>query len=112
MVGETTAIRQMAPLFRNKLWDFWSPHLAPSNPNQILHRERHCTEAHMAARNFSEHARVTAICVNLALDTVEADIRRELDQAGDDAAKVLRRILAQLRAHRVTNSEIKPLGSC
>ena len=33
----------------------------------------------MARNNHAEHARVTAICVNLALDGVEADIRQELD---------------------------------
>ena len=38
----------------------------------------------MARKNHSEHARVTAICVNLALDQIEADISKELEQAAHD----------------------------
>ena len=43
----------------------------------------------MAVKNHAEHARVTAICVNLALDSVEADLREELDQVADEAAAAL-----------------------
>jgi hypothetical protein len=38
----------------------------------------------MARRNYVEHARVTAICVNLALDGVEADIQEELEWVTDE----------------------------
>ena len=46
----------------------------------------------MAQRNYTEHARATAICVNMALDGVEADIRDELDRVTDEAAAALRRV--------------------
>ena len=59
----------------------------------------------MAQRNYAEHARATAICVNLALDGVEADIRDELERATDDAALALRRVLARMKQRRVAESQ-------
>ena len=52
----------------------------------------------MAQRNYAEHARVTAICVNLALEGVEADIHHELERATDEAALALRRVLARMKS--------------
>jgi hypothetical protein len=59
----------------------------------------------MARRNYGEHARVTAICVNLALDGVEADIRDELERATEDAALALRRVLERMKQRRVADYE-------
>jgi hypothetical protein len=58
-------------------------------------------EAPMASRNYAEHARVTAICVNLALDGVEADIQEELEWVTNEAAAALRRILARMKERRI-----------
>jgi hypothetical protein len=55
----------------------------------------------MARRNYAEHARVTAICVNLALDGVEADIQEELEWVTDEAAAALRRVLERMKQRRV-----------
>ena len=66
----------------------------------------------MARKNHSEHARVTAICVNLALDGVEADIRRELTQTKGEAATALQRVLSRLRERRVTGNELNAIGKC
>jgi hypothetical protein len=66
----------------------------------------------MARKNHSEHAKVTAICVNLALDGVEADIREELDHITGESAAALERVLAKLRERRVTGQELRATGSC
>ena len=66
----------------------------------------------MSGKNHEEHARVTAICVNLALDSVEADIRDELEQITGDAAATLRRVLVRLKENRVAGSELKATGTC
>lgn len=58
------------------------------------------------AKNFTEHARVTAICVNLALDAVEADIRSELELASPEAARTLKRLLKQQKERRVSHTWI------
>ncbi len=59
----------------------------------------------MTRKNYAEHARVTAICVNLALDGVEADIREELEQATEEAAYALRRVLARMKERRVSETK-------
>jgi hypothetical protein len=59
----------------------------------------------MARRNYAEHARVTAICVNLALDGVEADIQEELDWVTDEAAAALRRVLAKMKERRIAEDQ-------
>jgi hypothetical protein len=66
----------------------------------------------MAGKNYEEHARVTSICVNLALDGVEADLREALDQANDEAAAVLRAVLEKLRQRRIQQNELEPTGTC
>lgn len=55
-------------------------------------------------KNYAEHARVTAICVNLALDAVEADIRSAMDTAEPQAAELLDKVLSQLNRHRVAET--------
>jgi hypothetical protein len=57
-------------------------------------------------RNFAEHARVTAICVNLALDAVEADIREVLVSASPEVSAILHRLLKGLKDRRVNHSEM------
>lgn len=59
------------------------------------------------ARNYAEHARVTAICVNLALDAVEADIVEALEAHGHDIKQVLACLLERLKARRINHSEFK-----
>ena len=59
----------------------------------------------MARRNYAEHARVTAICVNLALDGVQADLQEELERATDEAAAALRRVLERMKQRRVADHE-------
>ncbi len=66
----------------------------------------------MARKNHSEHARVTAICVNLALDAVEADIRKELSQTRGETATALQRVLSRLRERRVSGNELEATGTC
>ena len=66
----------------------------------------------MARKNHAEHARVTAICVNLALDGIEADIRSELNRTSGEAAAVLRRVLTRLRERRVNGNELEITGRC
>jgi hypothetical protein len=57
------------------------------------------------SRDYSEHARVTAICVNLALDTVETDIQIELATALPSTAAVLERLLTRLKERRLNRTE-------
>lgn len=66
----------------------------------------------MARKNHSEHARVTAICVNLALDGVEADIRQELSKTTGQSATALQRVLTKLKARRVNGDELNAQGKC
>lgn len=61
-------------------------------------------------RNYSDHARITAICVNLALDEVEADLRDALEKASDETAEVLRYVLDLTKRRRVFPDAILPLG--
>lgn len=66
----------------------------------------------MTRKSHSEHARVTAICVNLALDGVEADLQEELNRSGEEAATALRRVLDKLRHRRVKRDELTAAGTC
>ena len=59
----------------------------------------------MTKRNYAEHARVTAICVNLALDAVEEDLREELEAAIGRSADALRRVLTKLKSRRLTERQ-------
>lgn len=66
----------------------------------------------MARKNHSDHARVTAICVNLALDAVEEEIRQELQASAPGTAAALERILAKVRQRRLLGDEIGTAGRC
>lgn len=66
----------------------------------------------MGRKNHSEHARVTAICVNFALDSVEEEIRQEIATATASTAEVLERVLAKVRQRRIAGDEIKIVGRC
>jgi hypothetical protein len=66
----------------------------------------------VAVKNHSEHARVTAICVNLALDAAEADLADELTRVKGDAAVALERVLTRVRQRRIVSQELEPAGSC
>lgn len=46
------------------------------------------------------YARETAICVDLAYDAMEADIRAEIERSGGEAMSVLTRLLNRLRERR------------
>lgn len=65
----------------------------------------------MTQRNYAELARATAICVNMALDGVEADIRDELERATDEAAAALRRLLARMKRRRIEEGEPRSAGA-
>lgn len=66
----------------------------------------------MARKNHAEHARVTAICVNLALDGVEADIRQELGSMLGEQTPALLRILEKLRDRRLRLDVFTNAGRC
>lgn len=69
-------------------------------------------EMPVVRKNHSDHARVTAICVNLALDSVEEEIRQEITTASASTAEVLERVLAKVRYRRIAGDEIKAAGRC
>ncbi len=66
----------------------------------------------MARKTHSDHARVTAICVNLALDVVEDEIRRELQSSTSETAAILERVLVKVRQRRLSGDEIGTAGRC
>ena len=55
------------------------------------------------------YARETAICVDLAFDAMEDDIRSELGSAGTDSHEVLTRLLNKLRDRRKVLEEFTRL---
>lgn len=69
-------------------------------------------EATVASKNHADHARVTAICVNLALDCVEEELRQEIAVATTCTAEVLERVLAKVRQRRLSGDEIAATGRC
>ena len=66
----------------------------------------------MARKNHADHARVTAICVNLALDAVEEEIRQELQTSPPGTAAALERILVKVRHRRICGDEFGTAGRC
>lgn len=66
----------------------------------------------MTRKNHAEHARVTAICVNLALDGVEADIRQELDSLLGEQGPALLRLLEKLKDRRLRSDVFTSTGRC
>lgn len=57
---------------------------------------------------FDQFAKATSICVNMAIDCVEADIRKELVVAKGDAVELLKRLLVKLRTRRLVDDLAKP----
>lgn len=57
------------------------------------------------------YERAAAICVNLALDGVEGDIRKELLHAEDQSAEMLKRVLQSIRKRRIDADRLRPLGN-
>jgi hypothetical protein len=49
---------------------------------------------------YKEYSRETAICVELALNTVEEDIQTELQSAAGTTVDALRRVLEKMRERR------------
>jgi hypothetical protein len=66
----------------------------------------------MSRRRYAEHARVTAICVNLALDSVEEEILSELARTDGEIARTLERLLSRVRERRVPGNEIGTARRC
>jgi hypothetical protein len=46
---------------------------------------------------YVEHAKATAICVELALGGVQSDIQKELDASTGQTAEALKRVLERLK---------------
>ena len=55
---------------------------------------------------YAEHVNATAVCVELALSGVEADLEKELEASTGRAAEALRRVLDRLRQRRETVAEL------
>ena len=55
----------------------------------------------MSISDHTDYTRAAAICVNFALDSVEADILREIDSGSDAPSETLLRLLARLRKRRI-----------
>jgi hypothetical protein len=55
----------------------------------------------MRDKPSSEYAKATATCVNMAVDSIEAELERELEMASQETARVLRRLLCRVRQQRV-----------
>jgi len=73
----------------------------------IAHRAR--SSAKCGAMNdirYAEHVNATAVCVELALSGVEADLEKELEASTGRAAEALRRVLDRLRQRRETVAEL------
>lgn len=56
----------------------------------------------------SEYAKATATCVNMAVESIESELERELEMATHETAKVLRRLLNRVRQQRV---DVDALGT-
>lgn len=54
----------------------------------------------MNDNRFEQHVNATATCVDLALSSVEGDLRKELEASTGEAAEALRRVLVKLKARR------------
>lgn len=58
-----------------------------------------------------DYARAAALSVNLAVDSVEVDIRKELEIASGETAEALSRLLAQLDKKRIDAEKFNLVGS-
>lgn len=59
----------------------------------------------MESGKQAEFAKATAVCVELALNSVEGDIRRELEVSTGAAAEALRRLLLKVNERQKTIEE-------
>jgi hypothetical protein len=59
----------------------------------------------------SAFARAAAISVNFALDTIEADIRRELDSGDVVTSETLKRLLASVKRRRLPDEAASQCNS-
>lgn len=48
-----------------------------------------------------EYAKATATCVNMAVDSIESELEREIEAASQETARVLRRLLNRVRQQRI-----------
>ena len=55
----------------------------------------------MRDKSSSEYARATAACVNMAVDSIESELEREIEVASQETARVLRRLLNRVRQQRI-----------
>lgn len=55
-----------------------------------------------ASGKYSEFSRATAICVNLALDSVESEVRAELAVCSASEMAILERIILSIRSRRIS----------
>lgn len=85
--------------------------LVQSFANQIGPNPRRKWRRAMQDLPHSEYTKAAAICVNLALDSIEGEIRKELSRAGGDSAETLRRLLDKLRLRRIDVNALRPVGS-
>jgi hypothetical protein len=65
----------------------------------------------MAHSRHAEFARVAAVCVNLAIDGIEGDIRKELDATSGEVADALVRLLDRLKKRRIVVDQIEVAGT-
>ena len=65
----------------------------------------------MAHSRHIEFAKATAVCVNLAIDGIEGDIRKELSVTSGEAADTLKRVLERLKKRRIVVDELAPIGN-
>jgi hypothetical protein len=65
----------------------------------------------MVDQPHSEYTKAAAICVNLAVDSIEGEIRKELNTAAGESAEMLRRLLERVRLRRIDVVALRPAGS-
>jgi hypothetical protein len=65
----------------------------------------------MVDQPHSEYMKAAAICVNLAVDSIEGEIRKELNTAAGESAAMLRRLLERVRLRRIDVAALRPAGS-
>ena len=65
----------------------------------------------MSHARHAEFARATAVCVNLAIDGIEGDIRKELGATTGEVADALVRLLDRLKKRRIVVDQIEAAGN-
>jgi hypothetical protein len=59
----------------------------------------------------AEYTKAAAICVNLAVDSIEGEIRKELRSAAGESAEVLRRLLEKVKLRRINVNALTQIAS-